>query len=145
MSVRRAPAERQWPAERSTGRCCPAPHKDFSDSYEKMSGKGESASEAHRRRCAQRLGAGGEQPDDCARLDADDGGVQLQSAAPLSRGGRIERERRTQNERGGHRAREAHTERERRTQSERGGHGEADDSGAAHGATGRYNLVVHCR
>ena len=26
-----------------------APHKDFSDLYEKMSGKGESASEAHRR------------------------------------------------------------------------------------------------
>ena len=25
----------------------PAPHKDFSDLYEKMSGKGESASEAH--------------------------------------------------------------------------------------------------
>ena len=27
----------------------PAPHKDFSDLYEKMSGKGDSASEAHRR------------------------------------------------------------------------------------------------
>ena len=27
----------------------PAPHKGFSDLYEKMSGKGESASEAHRR------------------------------------------------------------------------------------------------
>jgi hypothetical protein len=25
----------------------PVPHKDFSDSYDKMSGKGESASEAH--------------------------------------------------------------------------------------------------
>ena len=29
----------------------PAPHKDFSDLHEKMSGKGESASEAHRGNC----------------------------------------------------------------------------------------------
>ena len=33
----------------ATTSACPAPpHKDFSDLYEKMSGKGASASEAHR-------------------------------------------------------------------------------------------------
>jgi hypothetical protein len=36
----------------NTARPASVPHKDFSDLYEKMSGKGESASGAHRRRPA---------------------------------------------------------------------------------------------
>jgi len=52
------------PAERGPPRrpSLPVPHKDFSDFYEKMSGKGESASEAHiapaRRRARRFVHAG---------------------------------------------------------------------------------------